>query len=330
MKVWAHLGLIMRRIVLYFVLLGILSLSACNKEKSSKLAVLASIKPVQSIVFAIGGDNIQSQQLIPDYASPHHYAFKPSDSRKIKAADLIFRIDEHFEVMLNAALNNLPDQSHVIALAENPDINFLPISGRHSHEEESKHEEESRHEDEGVGGEIGSHEQTYNDMHVFTSPANAVVMAREIAEALSKTDPKHKQYYHDNLQTFIQSVQQTSDALKEKLASVSHKPYVVFHHSWQYFGEYFDLQRPSIIDLQEGVTTGSKTLLATRKNIVSNNIQCVFSDPSISEARVNTLIEGLNVKTAMVDVLQSDIPLDQFTYINWLKKMGDEISLCLN
>jgi len=310
----------MKRIVLYFILLGILSLSGCNQEKSSKLAVLTSIKPVQSIVLAIGGDNIQSQQLIPDYASPHHYAFKPSDSRKIKAADLIFRIDEHFEVMLNPALKNLPDQSHVIALAENPDIKLLPISGRHSHKEESKHEKEG----------VEEHEQKNSDMHVFTSPANAIVMATEIAKALSKIDPKHKQNYHDNLQTFTQTVQQTSDSLKEKLASVSHKPYVVFHYSWQYFGEYFGLQHPSIIDLQEGVTTGSKTLLATRKNIVSNNIQCVFSDPSISKARVNTLIEGLDVKTAKVDVLQSDIALDQLTYINWLKKMGDEILTCLN
>jgi zinc transport system substrate-binding protein len=320
----------MRRIVLYFVLLGILSLSACNQEKSSKLAVLASIKPVQSIVLAIAGDVIQSQQLIPDYASPHHYAFKPSDSRKIKAADLIFRIDEHFEVMLNPALKNLPDQSHVIALAENPDIKLLPISGRHSHEEENKHEEE--HEKEGKHEEKGleEHQHSNIDMHVFTSPANAIVMATEIAKALSKIDPKHKQNYHENLQTFTQSVQQTSDSLKEKLASVSDKPYVVFHHSWQYFGNYFGLQHPSIIDLQEGVTTGSKTLLATRKNIVSNNIQCVFSDPSISEARVNTLIEGLDVKTGKIDVLQSDIALDQFTYINWLKEMGDEILTCLN
>lgn len=313
----------MRRIVLYFLLLGILSLSACNQEKSSELTVLTSIKPVQSIVLAIAGKHIQTQQLIPDYASPHHYAFKPSDIRKIKAADLIFRIDEHFEVMLNPALENLSDQSHIITLAENPDIHLLPTIGRHEHSDESKHEHES----------IEDHDSDMHedmDMHVFTSPANAIVMATEVAEALSKIDPKNKQNYQKNLQTFSQNLQQESDLLKEKLAAVSHKPFIVFHHSWQYFGEYFSLQEPSIVDLQEGITAGGKTLLATRKAIVSNNIQCIFSDPSISEARVNTLIEGLKIKTAKIDVLQSDIALDQFTYINWLKEMGSEISSCLN
>jgi len=311
----------MRRIVLYFFLLGILSLSACNQEKSSELTVLTSIKPVQSIVLAIAGEHIKSQQLIPDYASPHHYAFKPSDIRKIKAADLIFRIDEYFEVMLNPALENLSDQSHIIALAENPDIHLLPMTDKHEHTDESNHESAKDHDSR-------LHENT--DMHVFTSPANAIVMATEIAEALSKIDPKNKQNYQKNLQTFTQNLQQESDLLKEKLAIVSHKPFIVFHHSWQYFGEYFDLQKPSVVDLQEGITAGGKTLLATREAIVSNNIQCVFSDPSINDARVNTLVEGLKVKTAKIDVLQSDMVLDQFTYINWLNKMGAEISSCLN
>ncbi len=314
----------MRRIVLYFFLLGILSLPACNQEKSSapdELTVLTSIKPVQSIVLAIAGDHIHSQQLIPDYASPHHYAFKPSDIRKIKTADLIFRIDENFEAMLNPALENLSDQSHVIALAENPDIHLLPTAGRHAHPDESNHESTKGHDSR-------LHENT--DMHVFTSPANAIVMAKEIAAALSKIDPKNKQNYQNNLQAFSQNLQQASDSLKGKLAAVSHKPYIVFHPSWQYFGEYFGLQNPSIIDLQEGITAGGKTLLATREKMVSNNIQCVFSDPSISKARVNTLIEGLKVKTVKIDVLQSDIVLDQFTYINWLKQMGAEILSCLN
>ena len=311
----------MRRIVLYFFLLGILSLSACNQEKSPELTVLTSIKPVQSIVLAIAGEHIQSQQLIPDYASPHHYAFKPSDIRKIKAADLIFRIDEHFEAMLNPALENLSDQSHIITLAENPEIHLLPTAVRHEHPDESKHEKIEDHDS-------SMHEDT--DMHVFTSPANAIVMATEVAKALSKIDPKNKQNYQNNLQAFSQSLQQANDALKEKLATVNHKPYIVFHHSWQYFGEYFGLQKPSIVDIQEGITAGGKTLLATREKIVLNKIQCVFSDPSISEARVNTLIEGLKVKTAKIDVLQSDIALDQLTYINWLKEMEAKISSCLN
>ncbi len=310
----------MHRIVRYFFLLGILSLSACNQDKSSGLTVLASIKPVQSIVLAIAGEHIQSHQLIPDYASPHHYAFKPSDIRKVRSADLIFRIDEHFEVMLNPVLDNLSDQSNIIALAENSDIHMLPASRRHSHSDESMHEKLKDH---------NPNMHTNADMHIFTSPANVLVMATEVAAGLSKIDPKNKQNYQNNLQVFSQNLKKEVDALKEKLAIVSHRPHIVFHYSWQYFGEYFGLQKPSIVDIQEGVTAGGKTLLATREIMVSNKIQCVFSDPSINEARINTLIEGLEIKTAKIDVLQSNIALDQYSYIKWLREMGSEITSCL-
>ena len=103
----------MRRIVLYFAVLGILSvfISAASAEPyKTKIKVLSSIKPIQSIVLAIAGGHVDSAQLIPDYASPHAYAFKPSDMRKIKKADIIFRIDDHFEVMLNQLFENVADQ----------------------------------------------------------------------------------------------------------------------------------------------------------------------------------------------------------------------------
>ena len=80
-------------------------LAACGGSESqfeqNKLQIVTTIKPLQAIVTAISADIADSHQLIPDSASPHSYSFKPSDIRKVKRANVIFRIDEHLEVMLS-------------------------------------------------------------------------------------------------------------------------------------------------------------------------------------------------------------------------------------
>jgi len=250
----------MRHIVLYFILLGILSLSACAKDKPSKLTVLSSIKPVQAIVSAIAGEHVISHQLIPDFASPHNYTFKPSDMRKIANSDLIFRIDEHFEVMLNSVFEDLKDQSKVISLAENPEVHLLPMMGVHKHSENSE-------EEHGAA-----------DMHIFASPENAVVMAQMIADTLSKLDTKNAKNYHENLQQFKGKVIQVSKKIRLELEPFKNKPYVVFHNSWQYFGSYFGLQKPTVVSYQEGISAGGKTIKKIRDEILSKNIKCIFKE----------------------------------------------------
>ncbi len=310
----------MRRIVLYFLCLGVFSLSGCTEEKPTKLTVLSSIKPIQSIVSAVGGDNIISQRLIPDYASPHHYAFKPSDLKKLSQADLVFRIDEHFEVMLNPALKNLSNQSKIISLADKPTIKLLPLAegDHHQHGDEEGHDDEKEH--------------NAVNLHIFTSPKNMIEVSRIVADSLSKIDADNAQTYQLNAKKLIEKITKATTGLKQSLAPYKEVPYVIFHNSWQYFANEVGIQKPIIVNLQEGVVAGGKTINQTRREIAAKNIHCVFRDPEISEARVKVLTENssnIKIKSVTIDVLGKDIIVAQGGYIQWLKSMGSKIEKCL-
>ena len=317
----------MRRIVLYFILLGILSLSACAaKEQRSKLTVLSSIKPVQAMVSAIAGEHVLTHQLIPDFASPHNYTFKPSDMRQIESADVIFRIDEHFEVVLNSAFEDLKNHSKVISLAENPAIRLLRTTEEHKHSEHDEEHSEEQHETA--------------DMHIFTSPKNAMVMAKVIADTLSNLEPKNAESYQRNLQRFKDKVTKVSNKIRLELEPVKNKPYVVFHNSWQYFGRYFGLQSPTVVDFQENVTAGGRTVKNIRNEIISKNIRCIFKEPSTPQSRVNVLTENLSddisskqngngIKNVEIDVLGRNIQINQDSYVTWLSYMGEQVKQCL-
>lgn len=336
----------MRRIVpfflLGFLLLGFLSstiVGASNLDKvnshdkpltQQKLQVLSTIKPIQALVLAIAGEHVESTQLIPDFASPHHYNFKPSDISRIKQADVIFRIDENFESLLNHAFENKSPNTPIISLADNQQLHLLKRVGKHRHG--TKDKQHAKHNDK-----KSEHEHTTNvrddhqqmDLHIWTSPQNMQILARAITTTLSKLDIKNKPFYEKNLTQFNAELMTLSNEIKAKFLPLKSKPYVVFHNSWQYFSHQFDLEKPVIVDFHEGVSAGTKGIRNIRKMIRAANIQCVLADPSIKPARVKTITEGLQINTGYIDILGAELALNKNTAVSLLKKVSATIADCL-
>ena len=111
-----------------------------------KINIVTTFKPVNMIVHAIADEKAVIHQLIPDNASPHFYALKPSSMRKIKQAKLIFRIAENMEMMLNPVLKKSAIKPKVISLSEQGNIQFLALSSDHSdHAHTHDHHEDEAH-----------------------------------------------------------------------------------------------------------------------------------------------------------------------------------------
>lgn len=307
----------MLRIVLFFLFSGMLLGCGDGKPGSTggntKLLITTSIKPVSALVAAVAGESAEILQLIPDNSSPHSYSFKPSDIKKLKNADIIFRIDEHMEVMLNPVLNNFKDRVTIINLSEAKGIALHSMDGSHDHEEDLAHKEHSAR----------------MDFHIWTSPENALVMAKTVASALSKKDAKNANLYAKNLKQFEQTLQTTLSELKPKLAAHQQDKFIVFHNAWQYFADYFGLQKPLLVNEHEGILSGAKTLSQLRKKIDAENIKCVFTDYTVNPSALAVLKEGKQINHAEIDVLASEMSIDKYTYVKWLKDMGNTVSKCL-
>lgn len=319
----------MRAIVLFFLLAGMLSLQlslplSAYAAGAKKINIVNTIKPIQALVLAIAGDRVNSDQLIPDYASPHFYSFKPSDLRKIKKANVIFRIDESMEMMLNPAFKNASPQAKLISLADFSEVKLLHVIEEHdSHDHSSDHNSEEHKEH-------GDHIQNM-DMHIWTSPDNAIAMSKQIAQVLGESDPENKGYYDDNVKQLIHQIKATSLEIESQLKTVKNKPYIVFHDSWQYFSQYYGLQKSTQVSLHEGIAPGAKTLPKIRKQIQSKNIHCLFSKPGMNPKWINALTEGLeHVKSVEIDVIASSLKMSDQMYIQWLHNMGKQITSCLS
>jgi hypothetical protein len=73
----------------------LLALCACSAR--AEVTVLTSLKPLQLIAAAVQEGVGQPDVLLPPGASPHQYALRPSDVRRIRDATLVYWIGSGLE-----------------------------------------------------------------------------------------------------------------------------------------------------------------------------------------------------------------------------------------
>lgn len=94
------------------------------------LRVVATIKPLQLLAVAVGGEGVNVDVLLKPNISPHDYQLRPSDRRMLDGADVLLWIGPRLEVFLQSLVESLPSRTQVVALqdAGDPHLWLDPIA----------------------------------------------------------------------------------------------------------------------------------------------------------------------------------------------------------
>ena len=307
----------MLRILTVFLLLCVPVLQSCQQETASKPLVVSTIKPVQALVYAVaGGDQgaIALHQLLPDGASPHHYALKPSDRRLLEQASAVFYVGEGLENFLSKSLSNLAPDTQRVALAQAQGIQHL----------HARHQAETTHDD---GHE--THKEG-EDWHVWLNPVNAIAMTHQIAQVLSEIDPPNRELYQRNAALLVQQINATDERIKAQLAAVKTRPYLAFHDAWQHFDTHYELKFAGAVTLDVSRLPGARHVQDIRNLITERQAVCLFQEPQFPPALVKTLAEGTDLRIGELDPLGMKIPLNADTYPALLQSAADSFTQCLS
>ncbi len=79
-------------------------------------SVVASIKPVHSLVAGVMAGVGEPDLIVEGAASPHSYSLKPSDAGELQNARLVFWIGPSFEAFLTTPLETLANGASVVTL----------------------------------------------------------------------------------------------------------------------------------------------------------------------------------------------------------------------
>jgi zinc transport system substrate-binding protein len=291
------------------------AVGAASEEAVRAPPVVATIKPLHSLVAGVMEGVGEPVLLIAGGASPHDYALRPSEARALASAAVVFWIGDGVETFLEKPLVSLTGNAaadKVVAMAALDDIRLLPARRG------------------GLWPTDSDHDAAIHDMHVWLDPRNGQVMVNAIATTLARHDPTHAAAYAANAGRMNGELEALDRALAARLQPITDVPFIVFHDAFRYFEDRYGLAAAGSISAGPDRPPGARRLHRIRQRIVAGGAACVFAEPPLTPPIVTTLIEGTPVRAATLDPLGRDIPPGPGAYAALLTALADALVACLS
>ncbi|MBI4183457.1 MAG: zinc ABC transporter substrate-binding protein [Proteobacteria bacterium] len=301
--------------------------------------VVATIKPIHSLIAGVMEGVGVPDLLLDGPASPHAYALKPSDARKLAAAEVVFWVDKGLEAFLAKALGALAPKARVVALSEEPGVALLDAREggaweEHEDEHEKKHGDSRAHEPESgkataLAPESQGHGHSAVDMHIWLDPENAKAIVGAAVATLAAVDPANASRYRANGARLAARLDALDRALGVRLATLRDRPYVVFHDAYQYFERRYDLNAIGSITVSPERSPGAKRLSELRGKILDLKAACVFSEPQFEPKLVGTIVAGTGARTGVLDPLGAALSPGPDSYFLLMEGLARGLADCL-
>lgn len=289
--------------------------------------VVASIKPIHSLVAAVMGDAGTPDLLVQGAGSPHTYSLRPSDARMLENAKVIFWIGDELETFLAKPLQSLASNATVVTLSETAGLTLLNVReggsfDHHDHDHDA-HEDENHdndHHDRGHGSK---------DMHLWLDPENARVIVREVAKTLAQIDPVNAPTYQQNAERADQRLATLIEETNAKLSSVKDKRFIVFHDAYHYFEDRFELQPAGSVSVNPETPPSAQRVKEIRDRIAEAEAVCVFAEPQFEPRIVSVVTEGTRAKAGQLDPLGADLSDGPDLYFNLVGNLASSFADCM-
>jgi zinc transport system substrate-binding protein len=299
----------MTKKAIIFIFSFFLSTSVFSSE------IVASVKPLHSLVSAVTQGAHSVSLLIEGSMSPHNFALKPSHAKLLNNAKIVFYIDNQLESALKKTVIGLPTSIRVVTVSKTKQLNLLPARSGGNWEED--------------GHDHHHHDHGSNDVHFWLDPNNAIQIVKGIVRELSIVYPKNINLYKKNAKNIIKQIKSTDLSIKSMLVPIKDKPYIVFHDAYQYFEKAYGLNAVGSIMLDPELPPSAKRIIQIRSKIKSTNASCVFKEPQFRAKIVNTVIEDTNAQVGTLDPLGADLTSGPNMYLELLKSIASNLKTCL-
>ena len=245
----------------------------------AKINAIVSIIPQKTFLQKIAGEKIDITVMVTQSNSPHTYSPKPSQMVNISKANIYFTIGVEFEKKWLDKFKSINSSMKIVDISKN--IKKLHISKNEHH-----------------------HEHETLDPHIWTSPKNVKIIAKNIYQELILLDNKNKYYYKKNYESFLQEIEETNTRLIKILDTKTKNSFIVFHPSWQYFANDYNLTQIAIqID---GKNAKAKHIISLLKDAKQLNINKIFSSPTFSNKMAIQIAKQLNIELKTLNALDED------------------------
>ena len=310
--------------------------------------VVASIKPIHSLISYVMDGVGTPDLLIDGSSSPHTFQLKPSHASMLQEADIVFWIGEDLETFLETPLESIAKDAKQVTLMESKDIELLKFREKNvfddhddhgddhdehgdEHEEHGdEHDEHEEHGDEHDEHDEHAHHDGHNhgefDMHFWLDPEIAKTIVQIAAKEMSEIDPANASKYEANAAKALNELDQLINDIRSKINKDA--TYVVFHDAYQYFEQRFGIEVIGALTVNPEVLPGAKQLAEIRGVIEHEGVNCLFSEPQLNPSIAETIASDTDVKAAVLDPLGAKLEPGKDLYFDVISDIASSFESC--
>ena len=314
---------------------------------TADVKVVASIKPVHSLVASVMQGVSEPSLLVKGAGSPHTYSLKPSQAKELQAADIVFWMSHDLEAFLENSIESIAKNAKAVSLMDSHGLIKLNFreggafdAHDHGHDDhgDDKHDDhghdkhddhgDDKHDDHGHD-KHDEHGHDEVDPHVWLDPQNAKSLVHEIEEHLAEIDPSNAAKYEANAKAVMKKLDALTKEIEADLKPIRERGYVVFHDAYQYFEKRFGVSAVGSITVSPEVLPGAERVSELRDKVRSLSASCVFSEPQFEPKLVKTITENTDAGTGVLDPLGANIKDGPNLYFTLIRNMAKSLKDCL-
>ncbi len=281
----------------FIYLLIVLFCCACEGKKSqtadndTKPVIAVTIEPQRYFTEAIAGDKYNVVSIVPKGMSPETYDPTPQQMVSLAGSKAFLRIGHiGFEkVWMDRLLDNTP---HIQVFDISEDVNLIYEDHDHDHDIHTH----------SCGNGV--------EPHIWNSPENALVMARNTYKALTQLDKENENYYLHRYDSLCNVILKTDSVICELLSSPERtNAFMIYHPALSYFARDYGLLQVSI---EQG---GKEPTPAHLKGLVdfckNNRVNIIFVQPEFDTRNAEIVAKETGARIVRINPLN----------YNWAEEM---------
>ena len=286
--------------------------------------VAVDIAPVHSLVARVMDGVGTPDLIVQPGASPHEYSLRPSEAKALQDADLVFWTSSGLTPWLTDTIETLATDASVTELLEADGSIELELRESALFEVHNHGEHDDDHDDEAHKDHEDAH-----DPHAWLSPKNAMTWLNVIAGQLSAANPENAGTYFANAAAGRSEIEALIGEVNATLEPVRGEQFIVFHDAYQYFETDFDFLASGAISLSDASDPSPARIAGIQAWIAEEGIRCVLAEPQFNPGLVETVLDGTEAQTGILDPLGSDLELGSALYAQLIRNLSIALAGCL-
>lgn len=256
------------------------ALTACGMSRPAdgRVQVVASMYPLQWLVQQVGGDHVDTTDLVAPGQEPHDVDLAPRQVAQVARADLVV-----YEEGMAASVDN--------AITAGPARRALDVSTTVPMQR--------------LGGAAEDGESASAlDPHVWLDPTNMQRMGSAIASQLQQVDPAHAGAYRHNLSALDASLSGLDADYRTGLAHCARRQFITSHAAFGYLAHRYGLQQIAVSGISPDEEPAPSRIAEVQRLAREYDVSTIFTETLASPTLARSIAGDLHLATAVLDPIE--------------------------